>query len=161
MSELRLTSNVVPIVYDLQISPNLETFVFQGHVTITVQVKVPVKQVILHASNLVVTHASINKCVVDWELSAKVTAKEFLVLTPKIKLPVGTHKITISYRGYHTDDLIGFFRTKTGAKNKDGSVQYALVTQFAYRDSQIWLFISEIEAGVIRREIRFFMFIPF
>ena len=157
MSELRLTSNVVPIVYDLQIWPNLETFVFQGHVTITVHVKVPVKQVILHASNLAVTHASINKCVVGWELAAR----ELLVLTPKIKLPVGTHMITISYQGYHTDDLIGFFRTKTGAKNKDGSVQYALVTQFAYRDSHIWLFTSEIEAGVIRREIRFFMFIPF
>ena len=52
---------------------------------------------------------------------------DILQINSTIKFPIGNHEIEINYTGINSGkEFVGFFRTRTGRKTKDGSVEYAL-----------------------------------
>ncbi|CAF4239616.1 unnamed protein product, partial [Adineta steineri] len=55
----RLSQTVVPTHYDLTIQPYVDTFKFNGEVTIHIQVREPTDTVILYAADLQVDNAKI------------------------------------------------------------------------------------------------------
>ena len=59
LKNVRLSKNVVPIEYDLQLHPDLENFTFGGTETITLSILRPTKSLTLHSKEIEVKTANI------------------------------------------------------------------------------------------------------
>jgi puromycin-sensitive aminopeptidase len=108
MSEHRLPRTVLPRRYDLRIEPDLETSTFTGAVEAAVEVREPVREIVLNANELTIGSASVAGTDVEWSLDAE---RERLTLVLAHELPAGDSVVRVTFRGSLNDKLKGFYRS--------------------------------------------------
>src|SRR6516162_2233955 len=95
----KLSKEVVPTEYAIQIVPNLNNFTFAGSETVKLNVRRPVHQLVLNALELKIETATIDGK--DLPLSAiKVeNVNELLTLTLPSQLAAGDHVLALHFMG--------------------------------------------------------------
>ncbi|CAF1025971.1 unnamed protein product [Adineta ricciae] len=131
----RLSKTIVPTHYDLTIQPFLETFKFDGNVTIDIQVNESTDAVILYAAELKIHQATLASKSKD-ELKGKVELdeeNERLKVTFDKQLEKGDYQLSLKFSGEITDKMVGFYRNKyTTPDGKE--IRYGASTQFEPSD---------------------------
>ena len=102
-----LPDTVVPLHYDLQLSPDAAHLAFRGKVAITVQVKTPVSDITVNADGLTFAKASLDQTVLALTPPDAKLGRETLH-APK-PVAAGQHILTIDYSGPITRNTLGFF----------------------------------------------------
>ncbi len=126
----QLPKDIVPRSYAIRIEPDIEKATLTGRVEISIEVRKPVRKIVLNALGL-----SIGKATLDGvELSPQLDPeKQTLALVLADELPVGTHTLAIEYRGQLTEQPEGLYL----ARYKVGDVEKtALATQFEATDAR-------------------------
>ena len=102
-----LPSNVVPSHYDLAIHPDLNTLTFTGRNAITVQVKAPVRDIVLNADGLTFDTVQLG----SGETAQASYDQKLGRATLHFSKPVspGSHVLTIDYHGKIGRQTLGFF----------------------------------------------------
>lgn len=129
----KLSKNIYPKHYDIELYPNLSDFTFSENVTIYIMIKETTKSIILHSKDLIIDHAAIRGC---FEKNTSVvssfdfdTENEIVTLNfgeTKQFLP-GDYVLFLACRGFINDNLDGFYRSKYKVNNE---VRYMATTQF-------------------------------
>ncbi|KAK5970416.1 Aminopeptidase N [Trichostrongylus colubriformis] len=146
--QLRLPTNIKPLIYNLTMKtylpnyvkfPSNKSFTFDGQVDISMVVVEPTESIVLNARNITVIR---KECEVFLE-NKKVDIKKVVEHESLEKLEFVLQKklkkdqkilLKVKYIGLITDDLAGLYRTKyTGA---DGKVRYAATTQMQPSDAR-------------------------
>jgi len=135
MSDHRLSRDVLPRHYALELRPDLDEHTFTGTVAIDVEVATATDRITCNAAELVVLDAAV---IVDGErkaLSASLDeAAERLVLLAPSPLAPGRARLELAFSGLLNDRLRGFYRsTLVGA---DGVEQTVATTQFQSTDAR-------------------------
>lgn len=128
---VRLTKDIVPIEYDIQIKPDLESFTFEGIETITLSILKPTKKLILHSKEIEIETTRIE------ETFAKISYDEIsetaIFNFPKT-IPVNKKiKLTIVFKGILNDKMRGFYRSRYTVGNKEF---HMATTQFEATDAR-------------------------
>src|SRR3989338_1442284 len=122
----RLPSHVLPVNYNLLMDVDMEEFRFTGREDITLDIRKPSSGIILHSDGPDINGISL--AVGGKRMAAKHVLKGDVL---KIMLPErvkGTVNLIIDFAGKLNDDLLGFYRSKSGGK--DGKTKYIASTQF-------------------------------
>ncbi|KAJ3025368.1 UNVERIFIED_CONTAM: Aminopeptidase 2 mitochondrial [Siphonaria sp. JEL0065] len=127
-----LPGQLVPSHYNLHIAPNLETFTFDGTVSINSTVVEDTYSATLHSKNLTIHNASITAkrhCDhIDKDLET--VTFEFSQL-----IPAGNSAILYTeFTGIHNDQLAGFY--KSNYTDAEGTKRKLVVTQFESTDAR-------------------------
>ncbi len=122
-----LGDGVIPLSYTLRFEPDLESFVYQGSVSIHVSIIRETKEIQLNASGLKIKNAEI---VVEGEhekAAVKVDAEmERIVLLLRHRIR-GSAVILLEFEGRNEENLYGFYRSRYNTEKGEGSL---LTTQF-------------------------------
>jgi len=102
-----LPDTVVPLHYDLQISPDAAALRFRGKVAITVMVKVPVQDITVNADGLIFADASLDQTQLALTPPDVKLGRETLHASTPVT--AGQHVLTIDYSGPVTRNTLGFF----------------------------------------------------
>jgi aminopeptidase N len=102
-----LADSVVPLHYDLQLSPDAAALRFRGRVVITVLVKTQVKEITLNADGLTFARAILDKTPLALTPLDVKLGRETLRATQPVA--AGQHILTIEYNGPITRNTGGFF----------------------------------------------------
>ncbi|MCX6752204.1 MAG: M1 family metallopeptidase [Candidatus Nomurabacteria bacterium] len=131
---VRLSKNVVPVEYDIQLQPDLDNFTFEGVETITLSILKPTKTLTLHSKEIEIETASINKD--SQKMFAKISydeKNETVTFAFPETILSGKTKLTIVFRGILNDKMRGFYRSKYTIKEKD---YHLATTQFEATDAR-------------------------
>ena len=104
----RLPRWVVPIRYDLRLSPSLEDAAFTGRVVIELEVIEPTELVVLNAADLEILGCTVDGAAATWELWEDT---ERLAVRPGDELTAGRSVLEIEFSGVLNDLLRGFYRS--------------------------------------------------
>jgi len=135
-AEHRLPYSVEPQRYDLRLAPDLEAATFAGDVRIEVVVHDTVPEIVMHAAELSVASAHLERAgeeprALDVRLDAET---ERLVLAPAAPLDPGPAVIAIEFTGVLNDKLHGFYRS--AFTDADGTTRVVATTQFEATDAR-------------------------
>jgi puromycin-sensitive aminopeptidase len=133
--EYRLPRTVVPGRYDICLSPDLETFKFDGEVKIHVDVKEPVSEILLNSLGLNIHSAAAGNG--TQLLTAEpqlIVENERLKLSFKEPLKEGKWQIDIKFDGELNDKLHGFYRSTY--KDVEGKTRVLATTQCEATDAR-------------------------
>ena len=115
MSEnpFRLPRHVIPVHYDLHLEPNLETFTFEGSVSIRIGVTETLDQIVLNAAEIEMRSMVLRGEDADIEVTGVTHDHEYDRATLTLAHPVtpGTYSLEISYTGLINDQLRGLYRS--------------------------------------------------
>ncbi len=133
----RLPSNVLPVNYVLEFTPNLAEFTFSGRAIIDVNVNEATSQILLNSAEL-----HFDKAVFEYANGTKVQTSnvalneesELATLTFPQAINVGAGKLHIDFTGLLNDKLKGFYRSKY--RHPNGEERYAATTQFEAADAR-------------------------
>ncbi len=127
----RLPKHIVPLRYKVRIEPDIEKAQFRGSQTVTLEVRQPAREIVLHALGLEITHA-------------KLTAGREISLTPKMDaadqtvtfvldeaLPPGFYELALHFAGKLTEQPRGLYLAGYQA---DGVRGQGLATQMEATD---------------------------
>mmetsp|Transcript_7913 Transcript_7913/g.17501 ORF Transcript_7913/g.17501 Transcript_7913/m.17501 type:complete len:891 (+) Transcript_7913:76-2748(+) len=135
-----LPDALLPSRYDLRLTPDLEKFVFDGKVTITVEVSEAVDEVSLHARELGIVSASFKAGADGSGAVTEVTTISMNLKSKVLKLgfaemlPVGPGQLEIEYTGILNDQMAGFYRSSY--KDINGVSKIMASTQFEAIDAR-------------------------
>ncbi|GFN99973.1 puromycin-sensitive aminopeptidase [Plakobranchus ocellatus] len=127
----RLPTDVVPLLYEVKLQPDLQKLTFRGWETISVKVKTATNKIVLNAFDIIVESAHLEvkdtgkNQVADISLNVEDEKVEFSfseVLKP------GEYTLNLKFTGVLNDQLRGFYRLKY--KAADGELMYAAGTHF-------------------------------
>ncbi|KAJ4757351.1 aminopeptidase M1 [Rhynchospora pubera] len=135
----RLPNFAVPRHYDIFLMPDLSACLFSGSVTITIDVLLPTRFLVLNAADLSIDAASI--CLttttitdsISLVLTEVVEEDEILVLQFDSDLPLGQSLLRIAFSGTLNDEMRGFYRSKYEYKGEEINMA---VTQFESVDAR-------------------------
>lgn len=131
---IRLSKNVIPIEYDIQLQPDLENFTFEGIETITLSILKPTKILTLHSKELEIETASVliglDKIFAKISYNKKKETASFIF--PKIISTKNT-KVTLVFKGILNDKMRGFYRSKYIVGEKE---HHMATTQFEATDAR-------------------------
>lgn len=85
-----LPTDVVPVLYDIAVTPNAQAMTFTGTETVTVDVKAATRTITLNAADLDITSATVDGKAVRFALDKD---KQQLVLTLPAAATVGRHTV--------------------------------------------------------------------
>jgi aminopeptidase N len=102
-----LPAAVIPVHYDLLVSPDAESLTFRGKVTIDIEVRTATRRVVLNASGLTLDRASLERGP-DAATSLDAELGRATLEFPDAVAP-GRHTLTIDYHGRIGRSTIGFF----------------------------------------------------
>lgn len=105
----RLPRTVIPTHYALRLEPDLETFTFDGLVTITIDVLEPTSQIILNTAEVEIVTARLGDVAITE--SSYDDQYERSTLTLETEVGSGQYELTIEYKGLINDQLRGFYRS--------------------------------------------------
>src|SRR3989344_5071512 len=110
---VRLSKNVVPIEYDIELKPDLDNFTFEGVEIITTSILKPTKTLTLHSKEIEIETAEAR--LPQGKIFAKIAynekAETATFTFPKI-IPVGNTRVTLVFKGILNDKMRGFYRSK-------------------------------------------------
>jgi puromycin-sensitive aminopeptidase len=127
---VRLTKNVVPIEYKIELQPDLRNFTFSGIETITLNVLKPTNALVLHSKEIEISTAQIE------EIFAKISYDEKNQTTTfrfSKNIAKGKHKLVLVFKGILNDKMRGFYRSKYSV---DGKERHMATTQFEATDAR-------------------------
>jgi puromycin-sensitive aminopeptidase len=132
---VRLTKTVLPTRYEINLKPDLETFVFDGETTIHLTFKKPTKTITLHAIELTIDEVAImskkgNQSAQKISYDAKAETATF---TFKDTIPQGKSSLRIAFRGTLNDRMHGFYRS---SYEVNGVKRFMATTQFEATDAR-------------------------
>ena len=102
-----LPDTVVPLHYELQLSPDAAHLTFRGKVAITIQVKAPVTDIAVNADGLTFAKASLDQTALAVSPPDTKLGRETLHAAKPVA--AGQHILTIDYGGPITRNTLGFF----------------------------------------------------
>ncbi len=129
-TNVRLSKNVVPIKYEIQLKPDLENFTFHGIETITISILKKTKVLTLHSKELEIETADIYKSFAKISYNKKSETASFVF--PKY-IPAGKIKLTLVFKGILNDKMRGFYRSKYINLDKEHNMA---TTQFEATDAR-------------------------
>ncbi|XP_043263410.1 putative aminopeptidase-2 [Colletes gigas] len=118
----RLPENIIPVDYLIDVTPHIETFTFDGEVTIQAQVATKTNKIVLHSSEI--KHdkitVSLEGKLLNIDRSYTTEKYDFLTIVLSEQLPLGS-KITIAikYSGSLNEEMRGFYRSSYTTSNGD------------------------------------------
>lgn len=127
----RLPTDVVPILYDINVTPDAATMTFSGAETVQIDVRTPTKTITLNAANLVIKSATVDGKPVKYKLNE---GDQQLVLTLPTTAKVGRHNVSLQWTGTINQSAAGLFAIDY--TNADGSKARMLATQFEAPDAR-------------------------
>ena len=126
----KLPKDVVPKHYALRIEPTIETASFRGSETIEIEVRAPVRQIVLNSRGLEITSARLGEQVLSPQLDE---ARQTLTFTLREELPAGAYQLALAFSGKLGEQPYGLFLSRY----QDGTVQqHALATQMEATDAR-------------------------
>ena len=136
IKNVRLSKNVIPLKYDIQLKPDLENFTFTGIETINISVLKSTNTITLHSRDIDIETANIplgkdNKMFAK-KISHDQKSETVTFFFPKT-IPVGKIKLTIVFQGILNDKMRGFYRSKY---HVEGVEQHIATTQFEATDAR-------------------------
>lgn len=120
----RLPRSVLPVEYDITLSPDLQTFTYTGVVDIALQVQERTTCVLLHAEDLDIASVKLQRTAAsttageddkDWNLAEMELDKETAVLTLRFDKALETddsYRLSMEFAAALRDDLRGFYKAK-------------------------------------------------
>ncbi len=137
----RLSKDVIPSSYDIQMKPDLKNFTFTGMETISLDLKKPTKTLTLHCKEIEVDTASIllgtpARTDVDKVFAQNISYDEknetvsFFFARP---IPSGRTRLNLFFRGILNDKMRGFYRSKYFFGDKEYTMA---TTQFEATDAR-------------------------
>lgn len=129
----KLPKNVLPEEYTIRIVPNLEKHSFTGSETVKLNVREPVKQLVLNALEIKINKASIDGKAVDVS-AIKLDEKEQTV-TIAAELAVGNHQVDLEFIGKINQQGQGLYYAPYQEQGT-GKKKIMLGTQFEATDAR-------------------------
>lgn len=131
-----LPTDVVPLSYDLSVTPDLKALAFTGEVRIAVQVRAPTRTIKFNAADLTFSQVSLSGAAAA--PSVRFDAEEqTATLTFAAPVTAGDHMLTIAYAGKINGHAAGLFNLDYDApKSVGGGRKRALFTQFENSDAR-------------------------
>ena len=127
-----LPADVVPLHYELAITPDPTTLTFAGHVRIDVEVRLPTDRIVMNAADLVIDHAALSG-----ERDAPTIAYDGQVQTVNFgfghALKPGRYRLSLDYHGRIYQQASGLFALDYQTPQ---GVRRALFTQFENSDAR-------------------------
>ncbi len=142
---VRLTKNVVPTEYEIELKPDLDNFTFEGIETISLSILKNTKTLTLHSKDIQIetAHILIEKKLPKNKSTEKVFAKisydeesETVTFTFRKILearPKEFLKLTIVFKGILNDKMRGFYRSRYSIEGKE---LHMATTQFEATDAR-------------------------
>ena len=131
----KLPREVVPTEYTIRIVPNLDNFTFSGSESVKLDVRSPVRQLMLNALEVKVDAASVD----DKELPPSAiktdNEKELLTLSLPSELPTGDHTLMLRFTGKINQQGQGLFYMRYQEEGS-GARKIMLGTQFEATDAR-------------------------
>ncbi len=132
----RLPRHVIPTHYDLRIEPDLHAHSFTGHEMVTLTVVEPTTEVLLNATELDVSAATLSG---DGQSPRVGTVRmdpeqQRCHITFPSAIPPGVWKLGLTFRGTLNDKLRGFYRSTY--KDERGVAHTLAATQFEATDAR-------------------------
>ncbi len=131
----KLPKQIVPQEYAIRITPDLKKFTFTGTETVKLDVRKPVREIVLNALEMEIASASVDDKAVA-KSAIKLNAKEqTLTIALPAELQPGTHTLSLAFSGKINQQGQGLYRApyqdaETGAK------KVMLGTQFEATDAR-------------------------
>ncbi|CAG9823833.1 unnamed protein product [Phaedon cochleariae] len=118
MSKYRLPRNVIPLVYDLYLYPNLTTGLFTGKVNVDVKILSETDSINLHSNSLTIDEVKIDSVIGGYTLNP---TYELLTITkPDSSLfNVGNTRLQIDFRGDMKNRIVGLYTSSYKSANED------------------------------------------
>src|ERR1700730_5530801 len=95
----KLPKQVVPIEYSIRVVPKIDKLTFSGTETVNVEVRAPVREIVLNATEIEVAGASVDDKALP-QSAIKIDKKnELLHLALASELPAGKHTLALKFSG--------------------------------------------------------------
>ena len=136
-NEWQLPTNVRPTRYALNLEPDLETFKFDGYVTIDLEVDEPTSEITLNSAELAVHYARITLANGSSYRAGGIfldEERETLTVSFGSPIPAGTAQLGLDFTGELNDKLRGFYRSSYTDVN--GNQRWMATTQFESTDAR-------------------------
>ena len=137
---VRLSKDVMPLEYDIQLKPDLENFTFEGIETINLSLLKKTKTITLHSKEIeIITADILNGKDPRHGGASKIFAKisyDKKRETATFVFPVflnGKAKLTLVFRGILNDKMRGFYRSRYNIGDKE---HHMATTQFEATDAR-------------------------
>jgi puromycin-sensitive aminopeptidase len=137
MAEYRLPQTARPRRYQLELTPDLAAFRFDGVETITLDVLEPVRQLVCNAVEIEIHEARLETpagAVRTGRVTLDETAQRATIGFDDDVEPGSDYQLHLRFAGILNDQLHGFYRSKFAAD--DGSEHVIAVTQFEPADAR-------------------------
>lgn len=131
LAAAQLPRTVVPVTYDIEVTPDAAKLTFTGTESVTVDVKEPTATIVLNAADMTIARATLDGKPVKATLD---NAAQQLTLTLPAPVKAGQHVITFAWTGKINQSAAGFFAIDY--TNNDGSKARMLATQFEAPDAR-------------------------
>jgi aminopeptidase N len=138
MSREALPNNVHFKNYQIELTPNFDTFRYHGTEVITLSVIGATDTIVLNSLEIEVTSASVNKDGVsaNAEISYDDQTQRVILKFPHVQLieQAGEYELYVEFTGTHNDQMAGFYRSKY--TDDRGVERYMVTTQFEATDAR-------------------------
>jgi aminopeptidase N len=122
----KLPKAVLPLRYVIRLQPDIEKAMFTGTETVFLDVRQPIRQIVLHAAGLEISEARL-RATQQISLTPKLDAAEqTLTFDLDAELPAGRYELTLRFTGKLTEQPRGLYISRYQAGGVTGR---ALVTQ--------------------------------
>ena len=128
---VRLSTDVMPLHYEITLAPDLLAHVFSGEETIKLAVQKVTNTITVHSKELEilsVTHHDVGEGTISY--NKKLETVTFTFLKPLAK---GKHNIKIVFRGILAGNMRGFYKSRYVV---DGTERFMATTQFEATDAR-------------------------
>ena len=130
MSREALPTTVFFENYQVELTPNFDTFKYQGSVVITLNVVNPTDTIVLNSLEIDVVSANINGDNANISYDND-TQRVLFKFSNEL---FGHYKLHVNFIGVHNDQMAGFYRSKYVDNN--GNEKYMVTTQFEATDAR-------------------------
>ena len=131
----KLPKQVVPTEYSIRITPDIEKLMFTGSETVKLNVRAPVRELVLNALELEISSASVDDKMLARSAVKIDNGNELLMLTLPSELAAGDHTLALSFSGKINQQGQGLFYMRYQEKGT-GATKIALGTQFEATDAR-------------------------
>jgi puromycin-sensitive aminopeptidase len=129
-TNVRLSKDVIPLRYDIELKPDLANFTFSGVEAVTILNKKPTKNLTLHSKEIEVVTAKVGDQFAKISYSPKSETVSFAF---KTAIPKGQVRLSLVFKGILNDKMRGFYRSSYLI---DGKEHHMATTQFEATDAR-------------------------
>ena len=131
----KLPKQVVPLEYSIRIVPNIDRLTFTGTETVKLDVRSPVRELMLNALEIEIANASIDDKPIPKGAIKIDNKNELLTIALPSQLPAGLHMLALGFSGKINRQGRGLFYMRYQEEGT-GAKKIALGTQFEATDAR-------------------------